>query len=78
MVYVILYSILTPGTQTGSTSALYYGLAHNLADAEKKFNELILTPECFQKEIWSDDGKGYRRLIKYNRYKPSFNMGEAV
>lgn len=77
MIYVILYSILTPGTPTGSTGTLYYGWAYDLGNAEKKYDELVLTPDCFRKEIWSDNGRGYKRLIKYDQYH-SYNAEEAV
>ena len=68
MIYLILYSILTPGTPTGGTGSLYYGWAYDLGNADKKYNELTLDRECFRKELWTDDGKGYRRLIKYDQF----------
>ena len=70
MIYVILYSIIAPGTPTGMTGGLYYGWAYDLGNAQKKFDELELTPELFRKELWTDDKKGCKRLIKYEKFHP--------
>lgn len=66
MIYLILYAIKLPNGKT--LGGFYYALAHSLSDAEKIFNSVVLTSECFRKELWGDDGKGYRKLIKMEEY----------
>jgi len=66
MIYLILYAIRLPGDKT--FGGFYYDWAQTMADAEKIFMSIVLTPECFRKEIWRADGKGYRRLVKMEEY----------
>ena len=66
MIYLILYALRLPNGKT--LGGFYYAFAHSLSDADKIFNSIILTTECFRKEIWGDDGKGYRRLIKMEEF----------
>ena len=66
MIYLILYAIKLPGGKT--LGGFYYAWAHSLSEADKIFSQIFLTSECFRKEIWSDDGKGYRRLVKSEEY----------
>lgn len=66
MIYLILYAIKLPdGKKLGG---FYYAWCHSLAEADKIFMSIMLTSECFRKEIWGDDGKGYRKLIKTEEY----------
>lgn len=66
MIYLILYALKLPNGKT--LGGFYYAWAHSLSEADKIFMSIGLTPECFRKEIWSDDGKGYRKLIKIEEY----------
>lgn len=66
MIYLILYAIRLPNGKT--LGGFYYAWAHSLADADKIFLSIVLTPECVRKEIWGDDGKGYRKLIKTEEF----------
>ena len=53
MIYLILYALrLSNGKTLGG---FYYAFAHSLSEADKIFNSIILTTECFRKEIWGDD-----------------------
>lgn len=66
MIYLILYAIkLSNGKTLGG---FYYAWANSFSDADKIFQSIVLTSECFRKEVWSDDGKGYRKLIKIEEY----------
>lgn len=66
MIYIILYAIKLPGDKT--LGGFYYAWAHSLSEADKIFMSIGLSSECFRKEIWSDDGKGYRKLIKMEEF----------
>lgn len=66
MIYLVLYAVKVNNNET--VGGLYFGWANTLSDAEKLFLDIVLTPSCFRKEIWSDDGKGYRKLIKTEKY----------
>lgn len=66
MIYLILYAVKAANGET--VGGLYFGWANNLTDAEKLFADIVLTPSCFRKEIWADDGKGYRKLWRTEKY----------
>lgn len=69
MIYIILYAIIDPAHPGQKIGGLYHGWAHDLGDAQKTYSDLVLTPDCCRKEIWQDNGKGYRRLIMQEEYK---------
>ena len=69
MIYIILYAILDPSNPGSKIGGLYHSFSRNLSDAQNRFDELILTNDCCRKEIWQDDGNGYRRLIAQEEYK---------
>lgn len=69
IIYLILYSIVDPDKLGHRVGGLYHGWARSLSDAKKIFDGLILTPDCCRKEIWEDNGNGYRRLIVQEEYK---------
>lgn len=73
MIYVILYSTVISRKPTRTIGGLYHGLSNSLEGAKKTFDNLVLTPECFRKEIWADDGNGYRRLVMEKRYEGELN-----
>jgi hypothetical protein len=64
--YLILYAMKLPNGKT--LGGFYCAWAPSLAEAEKIFMSISLTPECFRKEIWWDDGKGYRKLYKMEEF----------
>lgn len=68
MVYVLTYSKVMPGTPTGYVSDLLEDMFDNPRDAEKKFNNMQLTPEYFRKEMWVKESNGTRKLLKEKRF----------
>ena len=66
MIYLILYALKLHNGKT--LGGFYYAWAHSLSEADKIFMSIGLSAECFRKEIWSDDGKGYRKLIKMEEF----------
>lgn len=69
MIYVILYAIVDPSKPGQKIGGMYHGWAYDLGNAQKIFNDLVLTADCCRKEIWQDNGKGYRRLIVQEEFK---------
>lgn len=66
MIYLILYAIKLPNGKI--FGGFYYAWAHSMSEADKIFMSIGLSSECFRKEIWADDGRGYRKLIKTEEY----------
>lgn len=69
-IYLILYSRIARDEPCGCIGGLYFGWAPNREAANRIFQECELTAECFRKEIWVDDGRGYRRLLYSEKYRP--------
>lgn len=69
MMYIILYTITDPFNPGHKIGGMYHGWAHDYTSAQKIFKDLVLTADCFRKEIWQYDGKGYRRLLIQEEYK---------
>lgn len=68
MVYVLTYSKIVPGSQTGYMGDLLEDWFDNARDADKKFNNMPLSPEYFRKEMWVKDSAGSRKLLKEERF----------
>ncbi len=68
MLYVLTYSKIMPGTPEGYVSDLLEDWFDNSRDAEKRFNNMPLSPEYFRKEIWVKDASGARKLLKEERF----------
>ena len=68
MIYVLTYSKIVPGTPEGHVSDLLEDWFDNARDAEKKFNNMPLSPEYFRKEMWVKNSNGVRKLLKEERF----------
>ena len=68
MIYVITYSMICPGTTTGSVSDLFENATTDSVKAERLFEALTLTSEYFRKELWVIEPGGKRKLIKEKKY----------
>jgi hypothetical protein len=69
IVYAVTYSKLMPGTPEGYISDLLEYAFTDISKAEKHFEDLVLTPEYFRKELWACNNNGSRRLIKEKHYE---------
>ena len=70
--YAITLSKIVPGEPTGQISDLLEDFGFkSLKDANKRFDEIELSPTYFRKELWSKDtDTKILKLIKEERYKP--------
>lgn len=68
MIYILTYCKLMPGTPQGSISDLFEDAFTDVAQAERAFNNLVLTREYYRKELWVKEPNGRRRLLKEEKY----------
>lgn len=70
--YAITLSKIVPGEPTGQISDLLEDFGFkSLADANKRFNEIELSPVYHRKELWAKDtDTRILKLVKEERYKP--------
>ncbi len=68
MIYIILYTMLVPGSAAGQVSGLWEDCYTDLARAEREFKEKVLTPIYIRKELWVKEPGGRRTMMKYETY----------
>ena len=68
MIYILTYSMIMPETPTGQISGLFEDAFSEAQKAERAFNNLVLTPEFFRKELWTKDDNGRKKMLKEKRF----------
>lgn len=70
MIYVILYSMIMPGTPTGQISSIFENAFTDKTRAMKAFEDLKLDERYFRKELWLIEPGGRRSMIGHEKFNP--------
>ena len=69
MIYVIVYSMIMPGTPTGQVSSIFENAFTDRTKAMKAFDDLVLNERYFRKELWLIEPGGKRSMIGHEKFQ---------
>ncbi len=69
MIYILLYSMrIHTNYGVSYVSGLFENAYNNIAEAEKAFNDMIISEQYFRKELWAKDNSEKMKLLKETSY----------